>query len=138
MKYELGIMENGNRKINTFQDLDAWKEGHKLALMVYSITKSFPSDEKFGLTSQIKRAAVSVTSNIAEGFSRNSYKEKLQFYSMALGSLTETQNQLILARDVNYLSLNEFAVAVEQAVKAHKITNGLIKRSRSLILNHNS
>jgi four helix bundle protein len=90
----------------------------------------------FGLTNQLRRAIVSFTSNIAEGFSRNSFKEKLQFYSMALGSLTEVQNQLLIARDINYISVDEFRALAEQSAKVIKITNGLIKKSKSII--HNS
>lgn len=95
--------EELGKKIAAFTDLDAWKEGHQLVILIYMLTKQFPRDEQFGLTSQIRRAVVSITSNIAEGFSRNSYREKLQFYSMALGSLTEVQNQLLIAKDVGYL-----------------------------------
>jgi len=93
-------MNQESGKIKSFMDLDAWKEGHRLVLEIYQITKKFPREELFGLTNQLRRAAVSFTSNIAEGFSRNSYKEKLQFYSMALGSLTEIQNQLLISRDI--------------------------------------
>ena len=70
--------------IRSFTDLEAWKEGHKLVLLFYNITKKFPSSEKFGLANQIRRAAVSITSNIAEGFSRNGTREKVQFYYIAL------------------------------------------------------
>ena len=122
-----------NAKIKSFTDLNAWKEGHKLVLMIYEITKQFPKQEIFGLTTQIRRAAVSFTSNIAEGFSRNSYKEKLQFYSMALGSLTEVQNQLLIARDIGYLINNQFSKIAEQTITVNKITNGLIKKSKSII-----
>jgi four helix bundle protein len=73
-------------KIRSFRDLDVWKEGHKLVLEIYKITKNFPKEEMFGLSNQLKRAAVSITSNIAEGFSRKSLKEKIQFYSMAKAS----------------------------------------------------
>jgi len=134
MKYELGIMENN--KIKKFTDLDAWKEGHKLVIDVYKMSRKFPKEELFGLTNQLRRAVVSFTSNIAEGFSRNSFKEKLQFYSVALGSLTEVQNQLLIARDINYISQEDFRLLAEQSVKASKITNGLIKKSKSII--HNS
>lgn len=123
------------RKITTFTDLDAWQEGHKLVLAVYRLTKLFPREESFGLTSQIRRAAVSITSNIAEGFSRYSYKEKSQFYQTSLGSITELQNQLLIARDVGYLASDDFAHMAEQAIKVHKIVNGLIKSSRAIIPN---
>jgi len=65
-------MNNGN-KIKSFTDLNTWKEGHRLVLMIYEITKEFPREEMFGLNNQLRRAAVSITSNIAEGFSRHSY-----------------------------------------------------------------
>lgn len=70
-------------KIKSFTDLNTWKEGHKLVLMIYRITDKFPEKEKFGLISQMRRCVISFTSNIAEGFSRNTNKDKYQFYSMA-------------------------------------------------------
>ena len=125
-----------NNKIRKFTDLNAWKEGYVLVLKIYKATKKFPKEELFGLTSQIRRAAVSVTSNIAEGFSRNSYKEKLQFYSVALGSVTEIQNQLLIAKDIGYITKEDFDLLAQQTIKVNKITNGLIKKSKSII--HNS
>ncbi|MFZ2970116.1 MAG: four helix bundle protein [Minisyncoccia bacterium] len=125
-------MNNESAKIRSFTDLNAWKEGHRLVLMIYEITKDFPKEEIFGLTSQIRRCAVSITSNIAEGFSRQSYKEKVRFYSIALGSTTELQNQLLIARDVGYITKEQFQNIAEQSVKVHKITNGLIKGSKKL------
>ena len=122
-----------NTKIKSFTDLNAWKEGHQLVLCIYKITKSFPKDEMFGLTNQMRRCVVSITSNIAEGFSRQSYKEKLQFYSIALESTTELQNQLIVARDVSYISKEKFQEIALQAIKVHKIINGLIKSSKTII-----
>lgn len=126
-------MNQESRKIKNFTDLNAWSEGHKLVLLVYYLTKQFPKDEHFGLTNQLRRAAVSITSNIAEGFSRNSYKEKSQFYSMSLGSLTEVQNQLIIARDLKYITLKQFFSAQELSVVINKLLNGLIKSSRLMI-----
>ncbi len=103
---------------------------------IYKFTRKFPKEELFGLTIQLRRAVVLFTSNIAEGFSRNSYKEKLQFYSMALGSLTEIQNQLLIARDIGYITETEFKPLAEQTVKINKFTNGLIKSTKTII--HNS
>jgi len=120
-------------KITSFTDLSAWKEGHKLVLLVYKLTKHFPRDELFGLTSQMRRCVVSITSNVAEGFSRNSWKEKLQFYSTALGSITELQNQLLVSRDVDYLSKENFKQVAEQSIVVSKLVNGLIKKSKSEI-----
>ena len=120
-------MEQNKKKIQSFTDLDAWKEGHKLVLMVYTLTKYFPKDELFALTSQMRRCAVSITSNVAEGFSRQSPKEKVQFYSVSLGSVTELQSQLLVAKDVNYLEQEKFQEAAHQSVKTHKIINGLMK-----------
>ena len=133
MNNELGIMNNKKPKIKKFTDLDAWKEGHKLVLMVYKITKDFPKEELFGLASQMRRCAVSITSNIAEGFSRQTYKDKLRFYSISLGSTTELQNQLLVARDVGYITKEQFQDIANQSVKVHKITNGLIKSSKTII-----
>ena len=127
---------NQGEKIKSFTGLNAWQEGHKLALMIYQITRSFPKEELFGLVNQLRRAAVSITSNIAEGFSRQSYKEKVQFYCMSLGSLTEVQSQLLIAKDIKYLSEVEFNKIAPQAIIAHKLLNGLIKSSKAMI--HNS
>ncbi len=120
-------MYNAKQKIQKFTDLNAWKEGHKLVLMIYNVTKNFPREELFGLVSQLRRCAVSITSNIAEGFSRQSYKEKINFYSTALGSVTELQNQILVAKDVCYLSQEKFQEIAEQSVIVHKLINGLIK-----------
>lgn len=127
---------NKDNKIKSFTDLNTWKEGHTLVLQVYKATKIFPKDEIFGITNQLRRAAVSITSNIAEGFSRASYKEKAQFYSIALGSLTEVQNQLIISRDIGYLSKEEFCKCEDQSITSNKLLNGLIKSSKGFI--HNS
>lgn len=125
-------MENQTRsKIQSFTDLVAWKESHRLVVEIYQKTKGFPKDEQFGLINQIRRAAVSITSNIAEGFSRRSSKEKAQFFSTALGSLTEVQNQLLISRDVKYLTDEDFKKLADKTVTASKLLNGLLKVLRS-------
>ena len=100
-------------------------------LSIYKITKDFPSEERFALGDQLRRCSVSVSSNIAEGFSRQTKKEKAQFMFMARGSLTELQNQLLVARDVGYLSKEEFKPIAEQTVIVSKLINGLIKSVRT-------
>ncbi|HPN54545.1 MAG TPA: four helix bundle protein [Candidatus Moranbacteria bacterium] len=118
-------MEYKKTKIKSFTDLEAWKEGHRLVLAVYKETQKFPKEESFGLTSQMRRAAVSITSNIAEGFSRNTSKDKYQFYSMAHGSLTELQNQLIIVRDIEYLEKENFNKIAQQTITVAKLLCGL-------------
>lgn len=115
------------QKIKSFTDLIAWKEAHKLAIFVYEATKLFPKEEIYGLTNQVRRAAVSVSSNIAEGFSRRSSAEKRQFYYQALGSLTELQNQLLIARDIKYLTKEKFNELANQTISVSKLINSLIK-----------
>lgn len=119
-------------KITSFTKLNAWKQGHEPVLSVYSITKTFPASEQFGLASQMQRASVSITSNISEGFSRQSYKEKIQFYSISLGSVSELQNQLLIAKDIGYIQKKSFMDLAERSVIVHKLINGLIKKSKSI------
>lgn len=116
--------------IERFTDLKAWQEGHKLVLLVYDVTKLFPSEEQFSLTNQIRRAVVSVTSNIAEGFGRQSSNDKKHFYIMARGSILEIQNQLLIAKDVQILDSEKYEIILSQSNLTHKILNGLIKSIR--------
>jgi four helix bundle protein len=116
-----------SRKIQSFTDLNAWREGHKLVIMIYNVTKDFPKEEIFGLTSQMRRSVISITSNIAEGFSRNTVKDKIQFYCIAHGSLTELQNQLLVSRDIGYLNKEDFKKNADQTVLVHKLITGLKK-----------
>lgn len=119
-------------KIRNFTDLDVWKEAHKLVLLIYKITEKFPESEKFGLTNQLRRACVSITSNIAEGFCRRTNKEKIQFYRMSLGSLAEVENQLIIARDISFLTNRDFDEIFGQTVLVGKLISGFIKSAKSL------
>lgn len=114
-------------KINNFTDLNAWKEGHKLVLGIYTLVQKFPKNEQFGLSSQIERAAVSITSNIAEGFSRYYFKDKMRFYYMARGSVSEVQNLLIIAKDLDYIKEDLFGGLFGLCKSTQSLINGLIK-----------
>lgn len=118
-------------KINSFTDLNVWQEGHKLVIMVYKITKSFPKEETYSLIDQMRRAVSSVTSNIAEGFGRQTYKEKVQFYYQSSGSLSELKNHLLIGRDVGYLSVSHYTDLQKQADITHRLLNGFISKTKS-------
>ena len=92
-----------NSNIRHFTHLIAWQKAHKLVLKIYKLTKNFPKEELFGLVSQIRRAVVSITANIAEGYGRYHYKDKVRFYYQARGSNMEVQNLLILSHDLGYI-----------------------------------
>lgn len=118
-------------KVKGFTDLEAWKQAHQLVLLTYKMTKSFPKEEVYVLGNQMQRAVISITSNIAEGFSRQTKKEKQQFYFISKGSLTEIQNQLLVARDLGYISNDIFHDIADQTIIVHKLLNGLLKSSMS-------
>ena len=89
-------------KAQTFQDLMVWQKAHQFVLAVYRLSQSFPNHEVYGLTSQIRRASVSIPANIAEGFKKKTPKEKIRFFNIAQGSLEEVRYYLILTRDLDY------------------------------------
>jgi four helix bundle protein len=91
----------------TFEDLEVWQKSRKLTVHIYKLTKKFPSEERYGLIAQMRRAAISISSNIAEGFARHQAKDKEHFYVMAAASLSELLNQLILSSDLDYISAQE-------------------------------
>ena len=88
----------------TFQNILAWQKAHEFTRLVYEITKDFPEDEKFGLTSQFRRAAVSIGANIAEGYKKLSKADKLRFLNIAEGSMAECMNYIILSKDLNIIN----------------------------------
>lgn len=113
-----------------FEKLEVWQKSRVLVKEIYSVTKSFPADERFGLTSQLRRAAVSISSNIAEGSTRLSSRDKSRFYEIAYGSLIETINQLILSADLQFLNpddLTKLRVQTDEVSRMllalHKSTN---------------
>ena len=91
-----------------FSEMPVWQKGHEVVLQVYELTNTFPGEEKYALTSQMRRAAVSVTSNIAEAFGRRTSNDKARFYLVARGSCFEVQSQSHVARDVGYLPPSDF------------------------------
>jgi four helix bundle protein len=119
-------MDHHEKPIKNFTDLYGWRVGHELVIMVYKITKNFPKEEIFGLTSQMRRSSISITSNIAEGFSRKTAKDKSHFYYMAKGSNTELQDQLYVARDIGYIDNNVFQEYLAKSIESLKLINSLI------------
>ena len=106
-----------------FKDLIIWQRAHMLALEIYQATDRFPNIEQFGLTNQLRRAAVSVPSNIAEGFERNSAKDFSHFLVISRGSLSEIKAQLLLAKDLLYLPPQECDKLCAEATEIHKMLN---------------
>ena len=121
--------------IKEFTDLYAWQKGHQLVLEIYKLTKKFPTNEMYGLCDQLKRASVSITSNIAEGFGRQGIKEKIQFYYLANGSTTEVKNQLLIARDVGYTSPTDFTKIENLLLDTHHLLLALISKTKSFYHN---
>lgn len=117
--------------ISKFTDLVAWKESHKLVLFIYKILEKYPKKETFALCDQIRRCVVSISANIAEGFSRQTKKEKVQFYYISKGSLTELENHLLISRDVGYINASEFNNLQEQINIVGRLLTGLIRSASS-------
>ena len=92
-----------------FEDILAWQKAHRFVLMVYKVTKQFPADELYGLTSQFRRAAVSIEANIAEGYKKLSKADKLRFMNISQGSIEECRDYIILSRDLQYISDTDFS-----------------------------
>lgn len=117
--------------IAKFTDLNSWKEAHKLVLQIYKITNNFPQKEQFSLTDQMRRSVVSISSNIAEGFTRYGAKEKRQFYFIAKASLTELENQLIISKDVGYIKEINLNNLLNQTEVVGRMLTGLIRSVHS-------
>ena len=107
---------------NNFKDLKIWDKGINLVIDIYKLTSKFPSEEKYGLISQIRRSAVSIPSNIAEGHSRKTSKDLKQFIAIAKGSLSELETQLIISFKLNFISKEEFAIISEKIKELEKMT----------------
>ena len=118
-------------KIRNFRDLEVWKLGKEIVLDVYRVTKQFPREERYGLMSQMRQAAVSIPSNVAEGFSRIHNKEYRQFLYVALGSCAELDTQVEIAHDLGYLGQAEYRPLVEQLDHETRMLRNLIKKLSS-------
>jgi four helix bundle protein len=117
--------------IKSFTDLKVWKKSHTLAIHIYKETSKLPKSEEFGIKQQIRRSAVSVTSNIAEGFGRYGLQEKIQFYYMANGSLCELHNQLLLSKDVGLIKSEVINKYMEEINIISKMLYALINTTRN-------
>ena len=111
-------------KVVHFRQLRAWETSHQLVLRVYQMTQDFPQSEQYGLVSQMRRAAVSVPANIAEGFKRRGIQEEIRFYNIAEASLEELKYYFILVKDLDYVSENQ--VVLDSAAEVGRLLNGLI------------
>ncbi|HMG16202.1 MAG TPA: four helix bundle protein [Saprospiraceae bacterium] len=118
--------------MKTYKELDIWIKSRKLATYCYELTKDFPKDEIFGLTTQIRRSAVSVPSNIAEGCGRNTSKSTSQFLYIARGSLYELEMQSYIAFDLNYFNEDTFNAVIDIINDCIKLANGLINYHQKL------
>jgi four helix bundle protein len=114
-----------------FRQLKVWEKSHQLALSIYKATKEFPKEELYGLTSQIRRASMSVPTNIAEGCGRNTDKEFARFLQIAMGSASETEYQLILAKDLEFLSKDSYAKLHHDVEEVKCMLASLLKSIRN-------
>ena len=111
--------------IYSFEKLEVWNEAKELAKSIYLLTSKFPDSEKFGLISQLRRASVSICSNIAEGSARKSYKDKAHFTTMAFSSSVEVINQLILSFELNFITENDYLKLRQEVESVTNKLNGL-------------
>ncbi len=117
--------------VKSFEDLSVWKDARTFTNKIYLLTKKFPNEELYGLTSQIRRAAVSIMSNIAEGFDRYSTKEFINFLIISRGSISEVQNDLFIAIDLKYINEEEFQQMYKYSKELARQVNGFIKYLRT-------
>lgn len=115
-----------------FKDLLVWQKSINFVTQIYRATDHFPRHEMYGLTSQIRRAAVSIPSNIAEGNSRRSIPDYLQFLKISRGSCAEVETQLIIAKNLNFISEENYLILNQNSIEITKMLNGLIKSLKEL------
>jgi four helix bundle protein len=120
--------------LKSFQELEVWQKAHRLVLETYKVTDKFPDRERFGIVSQVRRAAASVPANIAEGFGRRTTKELLQFLATANGSLEEARYFLILSRDLGYLGKEKFGEMDQQCTSVAQMIAALGRSLRERVV----
>lgn len=108
-----------------------WKQAKDLVRVVYDLTKKFPKDEQFGLTNQLRRAAVSIPSNIAEGCGRNHFKDSLQLFFISRGSLYEVETQILISFDLGYINNEDLKIIIEKINSGKRLLNGFINYFQS-------
>jgi four helix bundle protein len=114
--------------VQSYKDLIVWQKALDLVEIIYQVTKAFPKEELYGFTNQLRRAAVSIPSNIAEGHARSSTQEFHRFLSIAKGSLAEVETQLLIAQRLGYLSNDQLASILCLQIEINKMTNGLMAK----------
>ena len=123
-------------KTYSFENLEFWKSSRQLVKQVYKIQSSFPSIDRYGLGDQLRRAVVSISSNIAEGNARRSLKEQIHFLEISKGSLMEVYCQMLLAYDLNYINSTQLSLCKDKLDDVLKLLNGLLYQKINLISNH--
>jgi four helix bundle protein len=118
-------------KLTSYQELEVWKQAKDLVRVVYDLTKKFPKDEQFGLTNQLRRAAVSIPSNIAEGCGRNHFKDSLQLFFISRGSLYEVETQILISFDLGYINNEDLKIIIEKINSGKRLLNGFINYFQS-------
>lgn len=112
--------------IKSYKELIVWQKSMKLVTLIYDLTKTLPEDERFGLTSQMRRCSVSISSNIAEGWGRMSRKNYIQFLRISRGSLFELETQVLITKELNYI--NDSVIIESLIIEISKMLNSLIKK----------
>ena len=130
------MLEVREKQIKSYKDLLVWQKAYDLALKVYKLTSAFPAHEKYALVQQIRRATVSIPSNIAEGNTRNHSKEYVQFLYVALGSKSEVETQLMLAKDLGYITAEDHESSLVRLSEIGKMLNGLISVLKGRVSNN--
>jgi four helix bundle protein len=119
--------------MKSHRDLEVWKRSVDLVTTVYEVTKTFPKEERYGITNQIRRAAVSIPSNISEGAARRHNKEFVQFLYVSLGSISELETQIIISQNLKFLSSNDSIKIQNELTELRKMILGLIRHIRSRV-----